>query len=131
LTIPYTIDRPRPVPFPTSFVVKNASKMCGRAALAIPVPVSVTDGITYWPGCVGGGFELKHAPARHSVACIHCQIQDDLSELVRIEPRIRQFISRVCDELNVLANTPAAGDERYPTQLHSHSLRAPALPAAG
>src|SRR5213079_1818011 len=40
LTIPYVMDRPRPVPFPTSLVVKNGSKiLCSRPG-GIPGPES-------------------------------------------------------------------------------------------
>src|SRR5205807_5933578 len=40
LTIPYVMDRPRPVPFPTSLVVKNGSKiLCSRPG-GMPGPES-------------------------------------------------------------------------------------------
>jgi hypothetical protein len=42
-TIPYTMARPRPVPDPTSFVVKKGSKMLLIVKSSIPVPESVTD----------------------------------------------------------------------------------------
>src|SRR5205823_14461441 len=41
LMIPYVMDRPRPVPFPTSLVVKNGSKIRGSSPGGIPSPVSV------------------------------------------------------------------------------------------
>ena len=42
LTIPYAVDRPRPVPLPCAFVVKNGSKIRARVASSIPTPVSLT-----------------------------------------------------------------------------------------
>src|ERR1700730_12932386 len=39
---PCTIDKPRPEPRPTSFVVKKGSKACASVASLIPAPVSVT-----------------------------------------------------------------------------------------
>ena len=45
-TIPYTVDRPSPVPFPRSFVVKNGSKMRVLTSGVIPEPVSLTDSVT-------------------------------------------------------------------------------------
>ena len=41
-TMPNTVDRPRPVPLPCSFVLKNGSKMRARGAASIPTPVSVS-----------------------------------------------------------------------------------------
>ncbi|GJD92806.1 hypothetical protein BHAOGJBA_6366 [Methylobacterium hispanicum] len=43
LANPITWLRPRPVPLPTSLVVKNGSKIRARSASAIPEPVSLTD----------------------------------------------------------------------------------------
>src|SRR5436190_1207703 len=40
LTIPYVLDKPRPVPFPTSLVVKNGSKIRRSSPDGIPCPVS-------------------------------------------------------------------------------------------
>ena len=45
-TIPYTVARPRPVPFPTSLVVKNGSKMRAWVTASMPIPVSDTASIT-------------------------------------------------------------------------------------
>jgi hypothetical protein len=39
---PCTTDRPKPVPSPTAFVVKNGSKMRSAVALSMPHPVSAT-----------------------------------------------------------------------------------------
>ena len=41
---------PRPVPSPTSFVVKNGSKMYGSVSAAMPRPLSVTDSLRNEPG---------------------------------------------------------------------------------
>ncbi len=40
--MPYTVASPSPVPLPTSFVVKNGSKMCAQVSVAMPDPVSLT-----------------------------------------------------------------------------------------
>ena len=41
-TMPYTVASPRPVPLPTSLVVKNGSKMRARVASSMPTPSSST-----------------------------------------------------------------------------------------
>ncbi len=46
LTIPYTVESPRPVPLPTSLVVKNGSKMRACVSSSMPTPVSLTANIT-------------------------------------------------------------------------------------
>ena len=53
-TIPNTVARPRPVPLPVSFVVKNGSKIRPRVTSSMPVPVSVTASITCGPGVTPG-----------------------------------------------------------------------------
>jgi hypothetical protein len=40
--MPYTVDRPRPVPLPTSLVEKNGSKILACTSGVMPVPVSST-----------------------------------------------------------------------------------------
>jgi hypothetical protein len=45
-TIPYTTDSPRPVPLPTSLVVKKGSKIFAFTSSVMPVPVSLTASIT-------------------------------------------------------------------------------------
>src|SRR6478672_11380794 len=45
--MPCTDARPRPVPFPCSFVVKKGSNRCGRALGAMPTPLSLTRSRTY------------------------------------------------------------------------------------
>ena len=42
LTMPNTVERPRPVPLPTSLVVKNGSKILSITSGGMPVPVSDT-----------------------------------------------------------------------------------------
>ena len=42
LTMPYTVERPSPVPFPTSLVVKKGSKILPMMWDGMPMPVSVT-----------------------------------------------------------------------------------------
>ena len=54
LTMPYTVARPRPVPWPTPLVVKNGSKTWASTSSDIPQPVSVTDSMAYRPGFTSG-----------------------------------------------------------------------------
>src|SRR5207249_8964923 len=49
LTRPYTVDSPRPVPFPAGLVVKKGSNMCVRVSSSIPTPVSPTERQTCSP----------------------------------------------------------------------------------
>jgi hypothetical protein len=44
------VARPRPVPRPRAFVVKNGSKMRRRVSSSMPQPVSATAMTTYEPG---------------------------------------------------------------------------------
>ena len=48
--MPYTIERPSPVPLPTSFVVKKGSKIFSLVFPFMPVPVSVMEMRAYSPG---------------------------------------------------------------------------------
>jgi hypothetical protein len=57
-TMPHVTLSPRPVPSPTSFVVKNGSKIRSRVASSIPVPVSWTSiaiHVCIAPPTYGGG----------------------------------------------------------------------------
>ena len=47
---PCTMDNPSPVPFPTCFVEKNGSIARFSISGDIPLPVSATDNLRYWPG---------------------------------------------------------------------------------
>ena len=47
LTTPWTTANPRPVPLPTSLVVKNGSKMRDLTSADIPLPVSVNASMTW------------------------------------------------------------------------------------
>src|ERR671922_182384 len=51
--MPYTVDRPSPVPLPFSLVVKKGSKIRARVFASIPIPVSLTASSTYAPGTTG------------------------------------------------------------------------------
>ena len=48
-TMPWTIDRPRPVPLPIPFVVKNGSVARSSVSLSMPTPWSTTHRRTYSP----------------------------------------------------------------------------------
>ena len=49
VTIPYAVDSPRPVPSPTSLVVKKGSNTCAWVSRSMPMPVSRTDSSTCGP----------------------------------------------------------------------------------
>jgi len=42
LTMPYAVDRPKPVPLPCSLVVKKGSNNLGKTSLGMPPPLSST-----------------------------------------------------------------------------------------
>ena len=44
--MPYTVESPRPVPFPSSLVVKKGSKIRAFVSASMPVPVSLTASMT-------------------------------------------------------------------------------------
>jgi len=50
-TIPYSTASPRPVPLPCSFVVKYGSKIFWIVFSDIPIPLSDTDNLIYFPDC--------------------------------------------------------------------------------
>jgi hypothetical protein len=52
--MPYTVDSPRPVPWPSGLVVKNGSKMWLMTSAGMPVPVSATASSAYRPGRAPG-----------------------------------------------------------------------------
>src|SRR6185312_7206115 len=54
LMIPYTVDRPSPLPLPTGLVVKNGSNARARVVSSMPAPLSRTTSDTYWPGLMYG-----------------------------------------------------------------------------
>ncbi|MCY1243588.1 hypothetical protein D9M72_566100 [compost metagenome] len=41
-TMPCTMDRPMPLPWPLALVEKNGSKICSRSAGSMPGPLSLT-----------------------------------------------------------------------------------------
>ncbi len=57
--MPYTVASPRPVPFPTAFVVKKGSNRWACTSASMPTPVSVTASITYRPGLAPGWSRAK------------------------------------------------------------------------
>src|SRR5512144_1103076 len=88
LTNPYTMLRPRPLPLPACFVVKNGSKTRSRISGGIPVPVSATANSTEWRrSLIAGGCAsfpgrplislsgplfspgLEHRPPHDGVGC--------------------------------------------------------------
>lgn len=55
-TMPSTTANPRPVPLPTSFVVKNGSKILDWISWGMPQPVSLMLRETWGPGVRIFGF---------------------------------------------------------------------------
>ena len=107
-TIPYTVDRPSPVPFPFSLVVKNGSKIA-----ALDAVVDAVAGVAHGQHHVGArrtverrsrassspiidvrGLHDQLAAARHGVARVHRQIQNHLLDLPRIGPHHAQVRAR-------------------------------------
>src|SRR3954471_21318378 len=56
-TKPFTIDRPRPVPWPTGLVVKNGSKTLASMVWSMPTLESETDRQRYRPGRTSAGWD--------------------------------------------------------------------------
>jgi hypothetical protein len=76
-TIPRAIARPSPVPFPSGFVVKNASKICSRASDEIPTPVSLTEKYAL-PSSRVPLASVRRPPS--GVARVHGEVYHDLLE---------------------------------------------------
>src|SRR5437867_2357130 len=89
-TMDSVVDRPRPVPRPRPFVLKNGSNMRSRTSGEIPEPVSATLMRTYGPGRALGwlrgplveahvlGRERQRAPLRHGVARVDAEVHQHL-----------------------------------------------------
>ena len=97
LTMPKTVERPRPVPLPCSLVVKNGSKICACVCLVHP-DAGIGDGEHHVGArrdpevlCARrlvefdvGGLDCELAALRHRVPRVHDQVHDDLLDLARI-----------------------------------------------
>ena len=93
--MPCTTARPKPVPSPTSLVVKNGSKMRSRTSGAMPCPVSRTVKRMYGPGlrfrmgeCALGGkdhsvqADFQHPPGlAHGMRGIRAEVHEYLLHL--------------------------------------------------
>src|SRR5690242_10918400 len=97
LTMPYTVDRPRPVPLPGSLVVKNGSNARAIVASSIPTPSSLTATMTWGPstdpGCTAtysasistlAVSMVRLPPLRHGISGVDSEVHDDLLDLARI-----------------------------------------------
>ena len=114
--MPYTVARPRPVPSPLGLVVKNGSNARSMTSWGIPVPVSLTFRLTYRPGAsptrlaawsastlgAGGGDDELPA-ARHRVAGVDGQVDQDLLDLAGVGQHRAQPGGQVGGQLHVLA----------------------------
>ena len=96
-TMARLVESPSPVPFPTSFVVKNGSKIRSRNSGGIPGPVSATVILTYVPGRASmfifayvsssttfSIFTTQLTALGHRVTGVDAEIHEDLMDLRRI-----------------------------------------------
>ena len=92
--MPWLTARPRPVPCPSSLVVKNGSKILSRSAAGIPGPLSAIGQhrvrgrrrqieAPLAPHHLLGG-DAQRAAAGHGVDRVHEQVQADLLDLIGI-----------------------------------------------
>ena len=70
VTMPWQIDRPRPVPTPGALVVKNGSKMRGRISGRIPSPLSATSSTAL--SFASGRMEILMTFSGARTSCIDC-----------------------------------------------------------
>src|SRR6516162_1445338 len=98
LTMPKTVARPRPVPFPSSLVVKNGSKMRARLSGGMPVPVSA------WLNQTDANS--KPSAPRHGVAGVDGQVHQDLFHHARIRLDVCGFPAEMDLERDILAEQP-------------------------
>ena len=90
---------------PTSFVVKNGSKMCSSTLGGMPMPVSVT--IRNTDDSLPAGANDQPAAGRHRVAGVHRQVHQHLLELRPVAEHRQRRRRRLQHELDVLADQPA------------------------
>ena len=74
------IDRPRPVPWPGSLVVKNGSKICARSRGATPGPLSATRSSTASPSAAR--VDAHAAAPAHRVGGVEEQVHQHLHQPV-------------------------------------------------
>ena len=104
LTMPWLTDKPRPVPLPTSFEVKNGSKMRCRFFSGMPQPVSMIEISTIGTGAAPGSGLLGSGTAaaadgdaalvRDRVLGVDQHVHDDLLDQVRVDPDLGQVADR-------------------------------------
>ena len=78
---------PRPVPLPSSLVVKKGSMTLSRCSAGMPTPVSANSISTAgWPSSsvAGARAEGQRAALRHGVAGVGEQVQEDLPQLLPV-----------------------------------------------
>ncbi len=96
-TMPSVVERPRPVPWPMVFVVKNGSKMRSSNSGGMPAPVSAISELEIAAGRefrLHGGVmfvddeiargQREDSAARHGVARVHGEVQQHLVPLRRV-----------------------------------------------
>ena len=93
-TIPWTVARPSPVPFPRSLVVKKGSKRCAIASGDIPIAGVPQERRTHCPRRRSGSradssswtsafrvSTVRDPAARHGVPGVHGEVHEDLLDL--------------------------------------------------
>ena len=117
---PWTIDRPRPVPRPTSLVEKNGSTARASVSASMPTPVIDDRGCAYSrraaarlarpaSALAASTAIVSVPPSRHRVAGVDAQVEDGELELVGVGLGRRQSVRRVEPELDRRADR--AGDQ--------------------
>jgi hypothetical protein len=96
--MPYTVDKPSPVPRPVGFVVKNGSNARGRGGLVDTRFCFVARGVR--------GFDRERAAGRvlHRVARVEREVHDDLTQLTRVCIDGPEILLEARDDLDALTD---------------------------
>src|SRR5260370_41705539 len=116
MTMPWTVARPRPVPLPSSLVVKNGSNrrlnLVRHAGAGIGyrehhvlprLHGKVLAGVILVEIDVRG-FDRQRAAVGHGIAGVHGEIEDDLLDLSAIRFHYRQLGPQIENDLDVFSD---------------------------
>ena len=106
LTMPKLMAKPRPVPCPTSLVVKKGSKIRPRSSSRMPWPVSPQHELDHFPFQVEPGGHGQAPGAAHRLGGVDDEVHEHLLDLRRVDDGIGQAVGVVPDHLDVVEQGP-------------------------
>ena len=99
--MPRLTERPRPVPCPDSFVVKNGSKMRPASATGTPGPLSDTSTNTRWPSTPVRTAIAASRRGSDGLLGVQQQVEHDLLNLLAVDDDDRNVVRQLFAQLDV------------------------------